>query len=440
MTSMMTDRVPPHSMDAEQAVLAAMLLDERALVKVAALLDPDAFYHERHRHVFSAALSVHRRGETVDPMTVATELESTGQLAAAGGKEYIGEFLDIVPTTENAASHAGIVREMAGRRTVLQLAVEVSELVYSGSDTRTLAQHLFQSALPLSVDDASRGFRHVKTLLYPVIEAIEARASGAPGLKTGYAAIDSWTNGFRPGELVITAGAEKSGKTALALNIAQRVLEREEGRVGVGFVSAEMTADSLVERILSRRASVTVQQIGSGKLNTDEWSRLSKVAADTASWPLYIDDEAEPTLADVIARSTHLKALHPEIGLIVVDFLQLITAREKNQNDAVELKRVSYGLKGMAKRLGVVVLAPCQVNSKEVEAGKDMRPKLKDIQGSSGMRQAADFIGLCYREGLYQEHSPTADQLEVFFAACRRTPSFHAKLYWHGETMAITDL
>jgi replicative DNA helicase len=270
---------------------------------------------------------------------------------------------------------------------------------------------------------------------------IEARATGATGMLTGYDDLDRETGGFRDGELIILAGAEKMGKSAVALNIALNVSERTHANGGgaVGYVSAEMTREQLTERCLSVVARVDGKKLSTGKLVNEDWPKLARAAGYLLAAPLHIDDEAEPSLADVVARCTHLKATHPDVRLLVVDFLQLIHDREKGVTEATELKRIAYGLKAMAKRLKVVVIAPCQVNTKDVENTKaEPRPQLKDLQGSSGMRQAADFVALLFRPAAYDSIENTDPaEMELFFAACRRTGKFRVKLRWDDATQAI---
>lgn len=430
-----------YSEDAEQAVLSAMMSNERAIVALASTLDGSHFYRESHRRLFDAITHLHAVGTKVDPITLAAQLTVDGDLDRIGGKDYIGYLLDVIPSLSDghAVSHAAIVRQRAAQRQLLEVVRHAAKRLEEGANPQDIGRHLFDAALPYTIDARTAGFRHIRELLYDTMDAIEKRSAGGSGLKTGYAGIDNHTAGFRPGEMVVPGGAEKSGKSALAFNIAMNVLEKYDGTIGVGYVSAEMTADSLVERAIARKARIESGRLASGTIIDNEWVRLARASGELAGMPLYIDDEAEPSIADVEARCTHLKALHPEIGLIVVDFLQIITAHEKGLSDAVEIKRVAYGIKRMAKRLGIVAIAPCQVNTKDVETTKDMRPRLKDLQGSSGIRQAADFVALIYRPGLYDEHATDADTMELDFAACRRTPRFTARLRWNGSTMTISE-
>lgn len=430
------DLRPAYDADAELAVLAAAFLDADARRAVAVLVTPDDFYLERHRRVYRAVLAVHESGADVDPVTVAAQLEAAGDLDMAGGRAFLGELLDAIPTTTGAAHHAKIVHECAVRRSVARAMLEAAQGAADRTvPLRALVTGALDALLPVATDAHGPGYQHVRELIYPALNEVEARTNGKRGLLTGYDAIDRVTYGFRPGELVILGGAEKSGKSVASLNVALRIARRRD--VGVAYVSAEMQSGSLVERALASLSGVPVNALASGKLSGDEWPRVSQAAGDLSQMPFYVDDEAEPRLGDVVARAAHLKALHPEVELIIVDFLQLVHHRIADRSEATELKSIAYALKGMAKRLNVVVLAPCQVNSKEIEVGKDPRPALKDLQGSGGMRQAADFVALIFRPGLYQPSAPDADAFELNFAACRRTERFVARLRWEGAVMRI---
>jgi replicative DNA helicase len=432
----------PHSALAERAVLSAMLGDHATAIEAGALLASEHFYGAANARLFGAIHVVAGRDGTADPVSVAEELERTGELRAAGGKEYLAELLTEVPTSEFLRQHAAIVREKAQLRAIIRAAEEIRGEAYRGELTaRALAQHAGETLLPIAADDTGgAGFRSIRGDVYGVLELIEARARRqVAGLATGYDAIDVHTYGFRPKELVILAGVEKSGKTALALNIARHVAVRgvETGEA-VGFVSAEMDRESLIERMLNAEAMVSSARTGSGRLLDRDFPALARAGGTLSRLALHIDDEATPDLADVVARCVALKARHPALALLVVDFLQIITRRESertNQARHDEIEKICYALKGLAKRTNTTVLATSQLNSKDVDDLKDARPRLKDLAGSSGMRRAGDFIGLVYRPAMYD---PTADDaMEVNFAACRRTPSFTARLIWDGAHMRV---
>jgi replicative DNA helicase len=431
-----------YSEDAEQALLSAMLGDERAIRAVHGKLPAESFYRDAHRHLYAAMVGLYEAGTAVDPITLREELERRGVLEAAGGRDLIFHLIDVVPFGDHASDYAAIVRGYASRRGMIEILTAATRALQSDDDAKDIARAVYQSLLPHTLDEESAGYRHVRDLLWPVMEEIEARVHGKRGLMTGYTKIDSWTNGFWPGELVIIAGPEKMGKTAVALNIARRVL-KQNPPVGVAIVSAEMTAAAMVERIIMQESRIPSRALQSGKLTSDDFGILNIVNGWLAAAPLYIDDQASPSLDDVVARTTDLKARHPEIGLVVTDFLQLMHDRLQGKGSdtkADELTRLSYGLKGMSKRLGVVTLAPCQVNSKDIAKRKGAkRPLMTDLQGSGGMSQAADFIGLMYRPGFYDEGCKEADALELHFEGVRRTPKFVAHLRWEGSTLTVSD-
>lgn len=435
---------PPYSEDAEQAVLAAMLIDPRAILVALEIVEAETFYVERHRRLFRAMVTLTERGTTIDPLTLANLLDERGELEAAGGKVFIGWLVDAIPTSENIEYHAKIVREKAHLRRLIELAQTLAR--DAGASERSaseLAQQASATLLPLSVDDGDApGFVRVKELVWPAMEQIEAQAGGRiSGLLTGYARIDAETGGLQPGELIILGGAEKMGKSVAALNVALRIAERPEAEGGgaVAYVSAEMTERAIIKRSLGMLGRLEQRKVRTGQLVDGDFPALAHAGGMLSVLPLWIDDEAEPSLADVSARCTALKAQHPELRLIVVDFLQLVHAREKGMNESVELKRVAYGLKRLAKKLGVVVLAPCQVNTKDIEDGKDPRPRLKDLQGSSGMRQAADFIVLLYRPAFYDAIGANPYEIEFNFAAAREASPFLARLRWDPKTLRIDD-
>lgn len=437
------DRRPPHSEDAEQAVLGAVLMDPNTIMAALEVLDADAFYTEKHRRLFRAMTTLAERGTTIDPLTLADVLEQRGELQSAGGKDYIGFLVDAVPTALNVRYHAGIVREKANLRRVLEASLTMQQEAYAASlPAAEIAQHGFDALLPISVEaTGSRGFVKLKDTLWPVMEAVEAMAQGTvTGLRTGYAQIDAETGGMQEGEFIVLGGAEGMGKSALALNLALRVSSADPAAGGgaCGYVSAEMSKEAIAKRALAWCGRIDGRKLRTGQLVDDDFPALARAGGVLSRFPFWIDDEAEPSLSDVTARCAHLKATHPELRMIVVDFLQLVRVKGSEGKRHEQLTEIAYALKGMAKRLGIVVIAPCQVNSKEVEDGKDMRPQLKDLQGASGMRQAADFVGLLFRPAVYNAlEDPRV--LEVYFAKCREAAPFRALLDWNGPTLTIED-
>lgn len=425
-------RTPPCDEAAEQAVLSAMQLDRQAIVEARERLIPEAFYREAHRRIFRAILAVDERGVTVDVLTVADELRRQEELHAVGGVEYLSTLIDAVPTAANLAHHAEIVRQHAMRRAVIEAAHRASLAAYEGLDAAAIAQQLASDVLPLAVDDANgQGYQRMDP--HAVLVEIEARMLGkALAIPSGIEAIDRETFGFRPGELVILGGSPKAGKSLIAHQMAGHAASLGHA---AGIVSAEMSASQVTERMLTAASAVPLKVTASGRLTPWQIERLTTAATRLAKLPLYIDDAASPSLDDVVARAVALKAKHPLLAVIVVDFLQLVRFPLKGRRGDEELTAIAYALKGLAKKTQCVVIAPAQLNYKDIEKRPDKKPQLQDLAGSSGMLQAADFVALLYREAVYFKDRP--DVLELSFRACRRTAPFEAHVLWQGETMSL---
>lgn len=427
--------------DAEQAVLSACLLDSRALTEISDALTPDSFSDSRHGEVYRAMRTLQSTGTDIDPISLSAELARSDRLKFVGGKDYISELLDMVPTAANVSYHAAIVRRESHRRRLLSTLREATEKAgRSDADVVSLAASVQQDLLPMSVARDGKGYRFMGDVIAEALAEIEdrqkrARAGESFGLLTGYPEIDKVTNGFRPGEFVLFGGGPKCGKTALTLSIALHSVLKGKG---AGFVSAEMTAGQLAERCINATALVRTANTSSGWLSTEDWQRMAQAGADIVRRRnFYVDDEAFPNLGDVIARALHLKAQHPEIPLIVVDYLQLVTSRLQGKRGDEEIKDVTKGLKALAKKAGVTVIAPVQTNYKEVDARATPKPTLRDLQGSSGPAQDGDFVFLIHRPGLTNPDPMCASVLEVELAASRRTERFTTQLGWNGSYMRV---
>ncbi|HEU6452887.1 MAG TPA: DnaB-like helicase C-terminal domain-containing protein [Gemmatimonadaceae bacterium] len=421
--------------DAEAAVLSAMLMSGSALAEAAGILDAEAFTTTPNALTFAALVALRQREVEPDPVALAAVLREQGELAHAGGHERIADLMDAVPTAANVAYHARIVRELAERRRLLALADELSSAALDRSvDLSETGRSAVEQLLPtVAGNDTSKGFQRAD--YWPVMEAIEARGNGTTtALLTGLPELDDVIHGFQPGELVIVGGVAKGGKTTLALTMARHaMLERA---ASVAFVSAEMTRSQLLERLLNAEAGVPVGRTSSGKLWPDDYPRMARAAGVLASAKLYIDDAALPSLEDIDARALALVAKEGPVDLAVVDFLQLVQKIMKGRSTADELSAVSYGLKGLGKRLGCPVIAPCQLNYKDVGRRANAHPTFEDLAGSSGMMQAADFVILTHRPAMYD---PCAgDDIELTVRG-RRIPDFTATLRWEGQYMRVVS-
>lgn len=436
------ERVPPHSMDAEESVLSALLMEDGAMSKVRPLLTPESFYAEKHRRVYAAMLAIVDRGEVIDPVTLREEMDARGDLALVGGRDYLGYLIDIVPTASNVAYWAKIVASHAERRQLLQTLRDAQAAVWANDTPLADVAGQVQAALSSAVtEQGARGFRKVGTAEWlEYLEQLEERArtikaGGSLGIPTGYPEIDQHTLGFRAGELIIPGARPKCGKTAFSLNVGiNNVVDERE----VGIVSTEMMRAEVLEGAMANLAQIERRRLSMGQLYDGEMGRMAKIAA-TLSGRLHIDDEAFPVLEDVVARALDLKARVPDLQLLIVDYLQRIGKRMKGRRGDEELAEVTKTMKGLAKQLGIPVIAPAQVNFKETDKREQKRPMLADIQGGSSFAQDANFVLILHRPGVF-DPSPSLERvLEVDCQASRRTAPFTEVLEWDGPRMRITS-
>lgn len=427
--------------DAEEAVLSAMLMDPRAITAVAQIVSPDSFEFGQHRAIYRAMREMASRATEVDPLTLSHELETQGELEKCGGKDFIGYLIDAVPTSVNVEYHAKIVRLDAQKRDLiatLKFALEMASA--KSADPADIATQLQQSLLSVAVERNARGYRNAGDVLAETLVAIKQRQDNARenipnGVLTGFPEIDNVTNGYQPGELIIVAGGPKSGKTMTALAwLLYNVLYGD----GAGIVSAEMTGMQLAERMLNSVGMVRAANTASGNLSPEEWQRLFQAGGDiTRAGNLHIDDEAFPSLGDVIARGLHLKSKHPKLKVLGVDYLQLVSEKLKGRALNEEISAVCHGLKGLAKRTGMAVIAMCQTNFKEHDKRSTGKPALYDVQGSSGPAQDADFVWLVNRPSLSNPDPMLSDLIEYELGASRRTDRFTVRMRWNGSYMRV---
>lgn len=423
-----------YSEDAEQAVLSAMLMDERATAKAGQMLKADDFFAARHQTIFAAMLAVRASGVVLDPLTLSNRLEAEGTLEASGGKNYIGYLVDAVPTAANVEYHAEIVREMAERRSLVQLGQDIAAKARDRAITpKDLASSVGSKLVEVATTKGTRGFRRIAAFVTDTVQGIEDRFNNKvpPGVATGYPELDEELVGIRGGELMILAGVPGSGKTALALNVLTNAsIAGVEG----AMVSAEMSARSLVERVLCNLALIDTHTMRTGRLQPEDFGRLTNAAGYLQKLPLHIDDTALPQIGDIVSRLRYLKTRYPALKLAVVDFIQLVQMPDEDMM-ALALTKISYALKGVAKELDISVIATCQVDAAAVEKAEEKRPRLHHLRWSQGMREAADFVAIAFRPQMYDPMAP--DSIEVWFEKARDLPTFNATLEWVGKYMKV---
>jgi replicative DNA helicase len=365
------------------------------------------FYREPHRRIFKAMLALHRENSVVDPLTLSNELDRVGSLDVVGGKDYLAALIDIVPTTANVEHHAKIVREKALRRRLIEVATGIVSEAYEGQQTAhdlvDLAEH---KIMEVGKERGAEGFVRIKNLLWTAMERIDAlRASGGDitGVPSGFPDLDKMTLGFQRSDLIVVAARPSMGKTALVLNMAQNAaIDRN---VPVAFFSLEMSREQLLLRMLASEGRVDAQRIRSGRLTQDDDAQLARAAGFLGNAPIWVDDSPGLSIYDIRSRARRLKA-SADIGLVVVDYLQLITPPPDSENRTQEISQISRALKMLAKELDVPVIALSQL-SRSVEQRTDKRPLLSDLRESGSIEQDADVVMFIYRpeyyEGAYDE-------------------------------------
>jgi len=433
-------RRAPWSNDAEQAVLGAMLLDQDAALKAAELLDDSMFYKEAHRILFRAMAGLTEKGDVIDPVTLREELVRRGDLDRVGGMEYIAALLDVVPTAANVESHTRIVRDQAVLRRLVEAATEIIQDVYDrrGESSEVLdnAEHrIFQVAQFKRSEDFSR----LKELIWPTMERIE-QLQGSHGVVTGVASgfldLDRLTAGFQRGDLVIIAARPSMGKTSFVLNCVQHAAI--EHQIGVGVFSLEMSKEALVQRLLCSEGLVDAQRLRRGALRDDDYPKLARAAGLLGTAPIWIDDSAALTPLQMRSKARRLKAEH-DIGMVVVDYLQLMQGPSDSENRQQEISYISRSLKALAKELDVPVVALSQLSrAPEQRTGEGRRPQLSDLRESGAIEQDADLVCFIYRQEMYEGPSDKDGNnieglAELLIGKQRNGPTGIVELYFKKE-------
>jgi replicative DNA helicase len=435
------DRRPPWSEDAEQAVLSAMLMDQDAVMRAVEVLDDSMFYAERHRRLFRAMVAITERGTVIDPLTLSDEMGRRGDLEGSGGKDYIGFLVDAVPTAANVEYHAQIVREKALLRRLIEVSTEIVQSAFEAKSTANELLDVAESKIfQVAQQRGNEGFARIKELLWPTMERIEALQRGGQsvtGVPTGFVDLDEMTSGLQPADLVIVAARPSMGKTAFTLNVTQHAAI--EANVGVAFFSLEMSKESLVQRMLTAEARIDAQRLRKGQLRDDDFPRLARAAGILSSAPIFIDDTPGITLLEMRSKARRLKA-DSDLGLIIVDYLQLMSGPSSAENRQQEVSQISRGLKALAKELSVPVVALSQLSrAPEQRAGEDKgRPQLSDLRESGAIEQDADLIMFLYRPEVYfgpqdKDGNSLEGRAEIIVGKQRNGPIGSVNVFFHKQ-------
>lgn len=436
----MEQRVPPQNVEAEQAVLGAMLLSHDAVILAMERLQSHDFYRDVHRVIFEGMEHLHRENKEIDVITLTEELRRMKRLDDVGGVEYVLQLPNLVATAANIEYHANIVSEKALARKLISTCTELTTEAYDGEkEPEDLLDDAERKILQLS-DTKNRGdFASVgavvETTLDKITKLYENKA-GLTGLPTGFRDLDRMTSGLQPSDLILVAARPSMGKTAFTLNIAQNVGVRQ--RKTVAFFSLEMSQGQLVQRLLCQIAHIDSQKLRTGQLNSDdEWSRLTDACDKLYESPVYIDDTPGISVAEMRSKARRLKSEHG-LDLIIVDYLQLMQGRNSESRQQ-EISEISRSLKALARELKVPLIALSQL-SRSVESRQDKRPMLSDLRESGALEQDADIVSFLYREDYYDKETENQHITEVILAKHRNGPVGSVKLYFKNEFTLFLNL
>ena len=430
-------KIPPHSIEAEQSVLGGLMLDNSSWDKIADLLVEDDFYRRDHRLIFQGIAELFEKSIPVDVITLAEYHDKRGELNDVGELAYLGMLARNTPSAANIAAYANIVRERSVLRQLITVGTTISGVAFNpeGRDSTSILDDAEKQVFEIAEKGAKRrgGFVKVKEVLGKVVDRIDTMFeldNPVTGLSTGFTDFDTETSGLQPADLVIVAGRPSMGKTTFAMNLAENAAIKSNEPVAV--FSMEMPADSLAMRMLSSLGQIDQSRLRSGRLNDDDWPRLTSAIAILNEAPLFIDDTPALTVTELRARARRLKREHG-LSLIVIDYIQLMQGSGKSsENRATEISEISRSLKALGKELDVPVIALSQLN-RSLEQRPNKRPVMSDLRESGAIEQDADLIVFIYRDEVYNEDSPDKGKAEIIIAKQRNGPIGTVALTFQGK-------
>jgi len=435
-------KLPPQNIEAEQSVLGGILIENKAINRVMEILTEEDFYREAHRKIYNAIVNLSERDEPADLITLTNELRRMNQLESVGGASYIATLIDSVPTAANIEYYAKIVKEKSILRKLIQTSTEIITQCYEE-----------QGDVEVFLDEAERAIfeiseRRVKPSFYPIreivkssfktIERLYEKKELVTGVPSGFKELDQKTAGFQPSDLIIVAGRPSMGKTAFCLNLAQYAAI--EKRIPVAIFSLEMSKEQLVLRMLCSEAMVEGTRLRTGFLHESDWPRLTLAAGNLSDAPIFIDDTPALSILELRAKARRLNAEHG-LGMIIIDYLQLMKGRSKAESRQQEISEISRSLKALAKELNIPVIAVSQL-SRKTEERTGNRPQLSDLRESGAIEQDADLILFLYRDEVYNrsEDNPNRGKAEVIIGKQRNGPTGKIELAYLDKFTTFKDL
>ncbi len=430
-------RLPPQALEAEQSVLGSLLLDSQRWDEISETISAEDFYTKGHQQIFSAISALRSEDEAIDVVTTSEWLENNGQLKAVGGLIYLGELANNTPGSANVKAYARIVHERSVLRRLIIATNEIAKKSYSpdGSNIDEILDYAERLVFEISQEDRrlAAGFKPIQGLLAGAINRIEElyeSGNSLTGISTGFNDLDNLTSGLQKSDLIVIAGRPSMGKTSLAMNIAESAVL--DSQLPTAVFSMEMPGQQLAMRMLASLGRINAHRVRTGRLTGDDWPRLTSAVGLLNEVPLFIDDTAALTPLELRSRARRLVREHNELGLIIVDYLQLMQSSESSENRAIEVANITRSLKILAKELNVPVVVLSQLN-RGLEQRPNKRPVMSDLRESGAIEQDADVILFIYRDEVYDEDSADKGTAEVIVGKQRNGPTGTVRLTFLGE-------
>ncbi|UCZ53230.1 replicative DNA helicase [Bacillus shivajii] len=441
MSDLFADRTPPQNIEAEQAVLGAIFIDDNALVTASERLVPEDFYRAAHQRIYTVMLDLSQKGEPVDLVTATSDLQTKNWLEEIGGVSYLSDLANAVPTAANVEYYSRIVEEKSLLRRLIRVSTNIASEGYAADeDVNAILNDAEKSILEVSQKQNTSAFIAIKDVLveaFDKIEVLQNSSGDVTGIPTGFTELDDITAGFQRNDLIIVAARPSVGKTAFALNITQNVATKTDENVAI--FSLEMGADQLVMRMLCAEGNIDAQKLRTGGLEDEDWQKLTMAMGSLSKAGIYIDDTPGVKVNDIRSKCRRLKQEHG-LGMIMIDYLQLIQGDARSgEGRQQEVSEISRSLKGLARELEVPVIALSQL-SRGVEQRQDKRPMMSDIRESGSIEQDADIVAFLYRDDYYDQESEKKDIIEIIIAKQRNGPVGTVELAFVKEYNKFVNL
>ena len=427
------EKVPPQNIEAEQAVLGSILLQNTAMNKALEQIVSADFYTTGHQKIFAAMTQMNMAGEAIDLVTLREHLSRKNLMDSVGGTAYLSQLTDVVPTAANILHYIRIVKQKSIARRLIHVATDIVREGFSeGLSVEQLLESAEKRIFEISGENIRRGFVDIRSILkdsFEVIERLYEKQELITGIPTGFTDLDIKTSGFQPSDLIVVAGRPSMGKTSLCLNIAQYAAIKAKKPVAI--FSLEMSKEQLVLRMLCAEAKVDAHRLRTGQLSKSDWPRLTLAAGELSEAPIFIDDTPAISVLEMRAKSRRLTMEHG-ISLIIVDYLQLMRGQTSSERREQEISEISRSLKALAKELRIPVIALSQLN-RGVETRQDKKPQLSDLRESGAIEQDADVILFVYRDEVYKETEDNLDKAEIIIGKQRNGPTGMVPLHFEKK-------